>query len=316
MIPDIQAKPGVPLDHCRWIGQALVEYRPDVVVNLGDTWDFPSLNSHEKPGSQPLEGARYKADLESGAEAMRLISEPMERECRRSKAWRPRKIFLLGNHEDRADRACLNDPKYCGHVGSENCDTRDWERHKFLKIVNVDSVLYAHYFANTHSGRPIGGTVQNRLSKIGASFVQGHQQGYDVGKKLMASGRTWTGIVAGSAYPQREEYRGNQGQRHWRGVVVLNEVEDGEFCEMPLTLDYLARKYERQTLHSFMCKKYPYDDWSHLGCHEQSLSLNASGPRSSKPGMTTAGNGRPAQRTGTGRSGRDQALASRSRQAA
>src|SRR3546814_16677199 len=58
-------------------------------------------------------------------------------------------------------------------------------------------------------------------------------------------------IVAGSAYLHDEEYKG-QANAHWRGVVVLNEVRDGQFCEMPLTLDYLCRKYEGMSLARFL----------------------------------------------------------------
>ncbi len=264
IIPDLQARPGVPTDHLRWIGAAIAEYRPDVVVNIGDTYDLPSLNSHEEPGSLGVEGQRYKADIEAGLEAFRLISEPMDRESKRSKAWRPRKVFCLGNHEQRADTTAANNPKFFGHIGSDNCESPGWERHKFLEIVPIDGFLYSHYFQNTHSGRPIGGSILNRLTKIGASFVHGHVQGLDMGTKIMGSGRTWWGFQAGSAYLHEEQYRGAQGQRHWRGVLVLNEVEDGECQPMPLSLGYLCRKFERMDLGTYMARKYGYSDWNHL----------------------------------------------------
>jgi hypothetical protein len=41
----------------------------------------------------------------------------------------------------------------------------------------IDGVHYSHYFSNTHSGKPIGGSIDNRLNKIGHSFVAGHEQG-------------------------------------------------------------------------------------------------------------------------------------------
>lgn len=269
IIPDIQARPNVHLDHCDWIGRAIVDYRPDVVINLGDTWDFPSLNAHEQPGSVPMEGQRYQDDLAAGAEAFRRLSEPMDAEIKRRRdkhraRWEPRKIFCMGNHELRADRAASNDPKFFGHIGSNNCDTRDWERHGFLSRVWVDGICYSHFFQNTHSSRPLGGEITNRLNKIGCSFVQGHEQGFRYGTRITASGATWHGIVAGSAYTHIEDYRGAQGQRHWRGVVVLNEVENGDFCIMPLTLSYLCRKYEGIGLHEYMVKKYPHQDWTHL----------------------------------------------------
>jgi hypothetical protein len=269
IIPDIQARPNVHLDHCDWIGQAIVDYLPDVVVNLGDTWDFPSLNGHEQPGSVPMEGLRYQDDLKAGNEAFARLSAPMDAEIKRREAlhkrrWTPRKIFCTGNHEIRADRAASNDPKFFGHIGSNNCDTRDWERHGFLSRVWVDGICYSHFFQNTHSSRPLGGEITNRLNKIGCSFIQGHEQGFRYGTRITASGATWHGVVAGSAYTHIEDYRGAQGQRHWRGVVVLNEVENGDFCIMPLTLSYLCRKYEGVGLHEYMVRKYPGQDWEHL----------------------------------------------------
>ena len=79
-IPDCQVKPNVPLDHIDWIGQALVDYRPDVVIVGGDFWDFPSLNTHAKPGSVELEGTRFKADLKTGISAFARLVSPMEQE--------------------------------------------------------------------------------------------------------------------------------------------------------------------------------------------------------------------------------------------
>lgn len=272
MIPDCQIRPGVPVDHLRWIGKAIVEYKPDVVVCIGDFWDFPSLNSHEGAGSAPMEGRRFKDDLDAGNEGFRILCEPMERELRRSRAWKPRRIFLDGNHEDRADRTSIADPKYIGLVSSDSCDRRGWERHRFLERVWVDGICYSHYFQSSHSNRPIGGEVSNRLNRIGASFVQGHEQGFRYGNRICGSGRTWHGLVAGSCYLHIENYRGAQGQQHWRGICVLNEVEDGDFCIMPLTLSYLCRKYEHLSLADYMVRKYAYQDWRHLGSHHMPKS--------------------------------------------
>lgn len=269
VIPDIQARPGVPLDHLDWIGQICVEYKPDVIVNLGDTWDMPSLNGHEEPGSMGLEGRRFSDDLEAGLTAMRKINDPIAAEVYRLKVkhrtrWDPRKIFLMGNHEIRADRVAENNPKWLGTIGSDKCDTLDWERHPFLKVVESDGFLFSHFFQSSHSDRPIGGTIQNKLTKIGASFVHGHVQGLDMGTKIMGNGKTWWGISCGSAYVHQEPYRGYQGQRHFRGIVVLFEVEDGECCPLPISLDFLCRKYEGMRLADYFMKKYPTGEWRHL----------------------------------------------------
>lgn len=112
-----------------------------------------------------------------------------------------------------------------------------------------------HYFANPNTGKPIGGTITNRLAKIGTTFVQGHVQGLLQGNVQFATGITRHGIVAGSAYLHDESFKG-VANAHWRGIVVLNEVRDGDFCEMPLSLDYLCRKYTGKPLDVYMRKNY------------------------------------------------------------
>lgn len=268
-IPDTQVRPGVPLDHIDWVAQAIVEYLPDVIVCGGDWFDFPSLSSHEQPGAAILEGKRYADDLAVGNAAFSRLCAPMEAEIERRKrnkrqAWKPRKVVTIGNHEARADRVAANNPKLMGTIGTEDCDFRDWERHGFLSIVEIDGILYSHYFQSSHSARPIGGSIPNKLARIGSSFVHGHVQGLDMGTKMMANGKTLWGVQAGSCYLHEEAYRGAQGQRHFRGLVILNEVADGECCPMVLSLDYLCRKFTGNSLHRYMVLKYPGMPWDHL----------------------------------------------------
>ena len=40
VIPDTQVRPGDPTDHFDWIGAAIKDYEPDIVVHLGDHWDM------------------------------------------------------------------------------------------------------------------------------------------------------------------------------------------------------------------------------------------------------------------------------------
>jgi len=268
IIPDTQTRPGVPLDHLDWIAEYLAEKKPDVVVHLGDHWDFPSLNGHEEPGSVPLEGARYADDLFVGNEAFKRLCLPMEKEIARlasghRKRWNPRKVFITGNHEVRADRVANNNPKFLGTIGSDHCDIRDWERIPFLKPIQIDGIYYCHYFSNVGTGKPIGGEVSTRLAKVNASFVQGHEQGKREGNRVTSTGKTLYGLVLGSCYLHLEPYRGPH-QRHWRGVNILNEVEDGEYDRMEVSLKYLCRRYEGMKLHEFCKLKYPNGEWDHL----------------------------------------------------
>lgn len=278
VIPDGQNKPGAPQDHWTWVGKYLSEKHFDIIVNIGDWWDFASLSRHETPGSLPMEGKRYKDDLYAGDHAFGLVDDQIVAEIERlkrrgpgrprndeEKPWNPRKVFCKGNHDIRPDRIASQDAKLIGTIGSFQCNTRDWEVHEFLERVFIDDILFTHYLQNNNNPRPIGGGIENRLTKVGCSFVVGHVQGLTFGSKQLASGKTIRGVEAGSCYLHREEYRGAQGQDHFRGLVVLNEVRpDGRFGFMDISLDYLCRRYEGMPLHEYMTKTYKNGDWSYL----------------------------------------------------
>lgn len=255
LVPDTQVGPNSPTQHLAWVGEAIKRYEPDVVIHLGDHWDMPSVSTWSAMGTKDKENARIQKDIEAGNNALELLEYAMG-------SFKPkRKIILRGNHEHRLDRYVSSDPRLEGVVGTKLFNDRElgWEvidyRHGSPNGVEVDGVMYAHYFANPNTGKPIGGTIQNRISKIGQSFVQGHQQGLQQGNVQLATGRILHGIVAGSCYLHDEEYKG-MANSHWRGVVVLNEVRNGQFCEMPLTLDYLCREYEGTSLSRFMQRNF------------------------------------------------------------
>lgn len=249
ILPDRQIKPGVPLHHNRWIGQAIRDYAPDVLVDIGDNADFPSMSQHSAIGSKDKEGQRLFRDIAAANEGERLLRQGMG-------DFKPKRMVRLrGNHENRLLRYLDANPVLEGLIGLHLLDDDGWEVVPYFNgspgVVHIDGIAYAHYFANPNSGKPIGGTIANRLAKIGSSFVQGHQQGLLQGNLQYATGVIRHGIVAGSAYLHDEEYKG-VANAHWRGVVVLNEVRNGQFCEMPLTLDYLCRKYEGMSLARFL----------------------------------------------------------------
>jgi hypothetical protein len=248
LIPDTQIEPGQPVDHIKWASEAIVDYMPDVIVMIGDWATMPSLSSYDKPGSIKLEGARIKDDIDVANAAAKVLVAPMEMEIerrkrRKIKQWNPQRIFCKGNHEQRLDRVAANDAKFEGVLSSDMIVLSGFETHEFLEIVEVDGVSYSHYFANTHSGKAIGGSIDNRLNKIGRSFVQGHQQGLLYGIRQFPGEMTRHGLVAGSFYLHDEEYRGAQSNGEWRGIVVLNEVKEGSYDVMPLSMEYLRRKY-------------------------------------------------------------------------
>ena len=52
-----------------------------------------------------------------------------------------------------------------------------------------------------------------------------------------------TALIAGSFYQHDEAYLNAQSNKHWRGVYMLHEVDNGYFHEMAVSIDFLKAKY-------------------------------------------------------------------------
>ena len=185
VIPDCQVKAGVPLEHLTWAGEAICEYRPDVVVNLGDFADMPSLSSHDVKGSKYFEGLRYKTDIQTAKDAMKLLLKPLrdlqsKQKKNKEKVYKPRMVLTLGNHENRIDRAVNNNPTLEGLISTKDLEyEKDWEVHQFLHPVFIGGVGFNHYWPVGAMGRAAG-TAAAIVNKLHMSCIAGHQQGKQI----------------------------------------------------------------------------------------------------------------------------------------
>ena len=272
IVPDCQVRPGDATDHLDWIAKDIIRRKPDVIVCIGDFYDLPSLSKYSPAGSLEKENSRVIDDIDAGDAAMSRLTYPIWQEINRirenkKKSWKPRMVFTLGNHEHRAARFASEDARFQGLVGTHllSVESYGFERVPFEQPIEIDGVWYCHYWKNSNSPKPIGGTIDNRLNKLGFSFVQGHEQGKRYGNRPLPNGRTIHGIVAGSCYLGVESYRGPQGSNEWRGTVVLHDVRNGgDFEPMFLTLRYLCQEYTGENLPDYMKKRYPERNWEHL----------------------------------------------------
>lgn len=260
VIPDTQVKPGVPTAHLRWIGQYIVDHfagHPALrIVHLGDHADMPSLSSYDK-GKRAMEGRRVVEDIRAANDGFALLNAPLRehnaiRRERKERQWAPGRWFLLGNHEDRITRATEDDPQMDGFLSLDDLTyvEHGWEVVPFLKPLTLDGVSYAHFWANPMTGRPYGGMAVTRLKNIGHSFTMGHQQVLDYAVRFVRD-RSQHALIAGACYLHDEDYKGYQGNAHWRGIVVCHHVEDGSYDPMFVSLDYLCRRYEGVRLAEF-----------------------------------------------------------------
>lgn len=239
IIPDTQVKPGNDLKFLTRIGKYIAEHDPDTVIMLGDFADMESLSSYDK-GRKDFEGRRYTKDIDAAKSGMDMLCDAIY-----SGVATPELILTLGNHENRIERATQIQPELDGLLSSDDLqyDSFGWRVIPFLHPITLDGVVYCHYFVSGAMGRPVSSAAR-LVSTKHQSCIAGHQQGRQVAYGVRADGRMITSMIVGSCYEHNESYMGPQGNKHWRGIIVLNEVSDGQFDEMFVSLDYLKRVYK------------------------------------------------------------------------
>lgn len=248
VIPDVQAKPDGDFSYLTNIGKYLVEKKPEKIICLGDFADMPSLSSYDV-GKKSFEGKRYVKDIAASREAMEALLSPLwefnaKAKRNKEKQYHPDLILTLGNHENRINRAVNDDPKLDGvlSISDLGYENYGWDVHDFLEVVVVDGIAYSHYFTTGLMGRPVT-TAAACLAKKHMSCIQGHQQGLQIATGYRADGSMLTSVIAGSCYTHDEDYMSSQGNKHWRGFLMLHEVNDGHFDLMPVSLSYIEKKY-------------------------------------------------------------------------
>lgn len=251
VIPDVQIKPGADLSYIRWISKYIVDKKPDALVLMGDWADMPSLSSYDV-GTKSFEGRTYRDDILAANDGLQILMAPIQAELERIERrhitkWRLRKVVTLGNHEARIDVAIEKDRKLDGLISTDDIFFKQWgfEVYPFLEVVLVGGIAFSHFFCSGVMGRPIT-TARSLLNKMHMSCIAGHQQGYDIATANRADGARLTGIIAGSAYPHDEVYLNAQTNQHWRGILMLNEVKDGTFDAMQVSLKFLEERYKRK----------------------------------------------------------------------
>ena len=237
VIPDVQTKDGVPSVHLDWIGRYIAAKQPEVVVCIGDFADLPSLSQWDK-GKKAFEGRRYSLDIDAARKSMDRLVSPWAK----VPGYHPRMVLTLGNHEDRITRATETAAELDQTLGLWDLgyEAFGWDVRPYLEIVKIDGVEYSHYFAGQGAkGFPCN-SARALLNARGGSAVMGHVQITDCAFHPRTQA---CAIFCGICYLHDEPYLGPQGNTTRRQIVVLNEVRDGRFDPMFVSLDFLRRRY-------------------------------------------------------------------------
>lgn len=252
-IPDAHAQPDFNNRRFTWLGKYIVDTKPDVIVNIGDLADMPSLCSYDK-GKKSFEGRRYKKDIDAVIEANEFLMAPikeynLQQKSNKKAQYKPRFVLTTGNHENRINRAVEYQAELDGTIGIKDLKYEEygWEVIPFLEPVNIHGINFCHYFTSGIMQRPISGehAAYSLITKQLASCVAGHSHLRDFAERTSAEGRRCIGLVVGCYLEteQVEHYAGEANKMWYRGICMLNNVENGEFDPEFINIKTLKAKY-------------------------------------------------------------------------
>lgn len=247
VVPDQHADPRHDNIRADYLGKAIVDMRPDVVVNLGDAADMASLSAYDR-GKRSFHGRNYRADIQSHLDFQERMWAPI----RAAKRKMPYSVVLEGNHEHRIEKALDLSPEL---EGTMSFNDYDFSRHydEIIRYrgatpgtIEIRGVTFGHYLTVGVLGRPIGGIHSAYSLSVGtmASCVVGHSHLADYHIRTGIDGRVVQSVVAGCYFDYNHEWAGEQvNQLYWRGLVLLKDVENGHFDPEFISLSRLRKVY-------------------------------------------------------------------------
>lgn len=246
IIPDPHAHPEHGNERATWLGKLILDLKPDVVVNLGDMFDMPSMSGYDR-GKKSFMGRAYRKDLDAGLDFDNRLWEPIKHARKR----RPFRVFLEGNHEFRLKKLLDLQPELEGTVGfgdfglNRNYDEVVEYNGNTPGYTNIDGVNYAHYFISGVMGRPIGGEHPgySLLTKLGSSATCGHIHTTDYCVRYDINGVKRMGLLAGVFQDYDAGWAGECNKLWWRGVIIKRNVENGCYDPEWVSIERLKHEY-------------------------------------------------------------------------
>jgi hypothetical protein len=248
IIPDQHAHYQHSNERADWLAQLIIDIKPDVVINIGDSADMPSLSGYDK-GKRGFHGRTYRQDIDAHLDFQDRLWAPVVQRKKRL----PRSIFCIGNHEWRIERALDLSPELQGSIGLGDLDLGRWYDQVVPYnggtpgVINVDGILYAHYFISGVMGRPVGGEhpAYSLLQKHYKSATSGHLHLADQCIRTDGDGRKVMGTFCGCYQDYDADWAGEANRLWWRGVLVKNNVDNGTYDPEWISIDSLRKAYGR-----------------------------------------------------------------------
>jgi predicted phosphodiesterase len=254
VVPDPHTGPDQNLRRFDWLGRLIVERRPDVITSLGDFVTFEALSNWDMSKPLLMEGRRVKKDLDAANDARDRMLTPLvelqEKQRRlKERIYRPRLIWIEGNHEERGQRYIELNPILDGFLNL----------HEYLKLrergftdivpyrgyAEVEGTQFTHAPMNG-ANQPVGGkyALFRAAEMVSRSLVFGHtHRAEGVNLKRHGNDDIIQIRTSGAFFEHTDGYADGAQNHYWRGVEILTHWAPGRFDAEQLSMNRLEAEY-------------------------------------------------------------------------
>lgn len=234
VVGDTHAHPDHDNSRADLLAGLISDLKPDVYVHIGDSADMASLSAYDR-GLSYFVGRNYKDDIHAHLEFEERVWGPVKR----MKKKLPRRVFCIGNHEDRISRALSKSPELAGAISMKDLqleyfydDIVPYDGHSTPGVIDVDGIDYAHFVVAGISGRPLSSLHHGYqlLQKRHKSTTVGHSHvfSYDT-QKFLKGTNSLHGLCLPCFVDYPVDWAGNVTDLWDSGVVIKRGVENGNY---------------------------------------------------------------------------------------
>ena len=251
-IGDTHTHPDDNAKRFKALAKYIVLYKPDVIVIMGDWFDFDSISKFNEPGSLTREGMRLRKEIDVGILAYKMmmlgVKQYNQQQAKnKHKQYLPEVVFLKGNHEFRLDRLAENNAIFDGafSLGLELNRVYPTNMVDYGKYIDIDGILFTHI--PFKAGRPIASVVNttgSALDLVDQSVVFGHTHRFEMKERCRAgSFKIIRALNVGCFFENLPAYAENDNPPWCKVLVPITSYGNGDFDFSTINMEQLKKRY-------------------------------------------------------------------------
>jgi len=238
------------LDRFTALGKFIIDKQPEYIVSIGDFITLNCLSAWDRDNRATLENQRYYKEILAGNKAMDMLEYPLHKynKGKRRGKYKPKKYYLMGNHEDRLTRYLIKDPTFEKQVSIEanlNLKKRGWRVVPYKSHIDIYGMSFTH-IPITGNGSPISGVnvCRKALNLYSNSVIFGHTHQFNVENMFRHGAKHLIqALNVGCFFEHTDPYAEGAVTHYWRGIIMLNCTKKGQFDLETISLPYLKKEY-------------------------------------------------------------------------